>query len=1588
MGLGPFTPRPRPSTTVPDRAGGGDPKGSRGRRGSDPRRKTRTPPPHNSPPVPSGSPPLTMDLQGELLRAGDIHPNPGPQRHHGHRSTQGVRECRVRRRRRQATDTKELRNLARSRLLTRQPNRRRRTAAEKATEADFQKAKAEINARQQAKGGTSHHSTIRDAPIKRSRITIATLNLQGKLGRAASADLLATSMAHHGIDIAAIQETALRHPHDGGYDFGKGRKYRIFAAQSTESHNGVGWVVAADKRLKVRAVTPISDRISVLQWEPQPGITMSLVGAYAPTEDTKEAPEVHERRREEFWDLVEATVAKQQQTKRGKDRVVLLGDFNATAVDGNRNDERLSEVAASCGLSRQNLRWRQAGQETWKGNAHQTLKTIDWFLYPNSRAKEVLGCRAANPRLWETDHRMVRADIRLPGRGSHGPPRAVTSGRRQIWDPGGGRPMDQGGDLDQQWEGLRRKLEAAAATPPQQGPKKDWIAPTTWDLIQKKEAARLQLSAAATPTPDQTKAVAVLTKAVRKATRRDSRLRYERLGQAVDEAWKRGDSATTFKLLRPWYRRTPRNNVVRTDEVKDGIVDHFKQLFNSTDAPPIPPAILPTPMLVEILPPPPLPPEQLTITAYTDGGCEDNGKDSATAAWGVWFGDTDKRNDYGKVPPGDTPSNIRGEVCAVWQALQKTPPGATVTIWSDWEGIKAGLTNSMGPWQADDFGGIHHGDIWREVAKLAQQRHIKIQWVKSHQDLSKLSGEDLVRAYGNQEVDKLATKGIKTTAATRIPALPPSIPIPPHEWPDGVPTAEEVEIALAQVRNTSPGIDGIRAATLRADKALVGELAALIQAAWRQGRVPRAWGEAVVVAIPKKPGAVDPKDHRGITLLATASKVLARIIYRRVSAAPLLDMQHGFRRGRNTIGPIAVLKNVAQQCLKVCHQLVVLFVDAEKAYDNIDRETMWSTLPRYGFGPNTITMIRALYEDRLCVKVDGELRGSFSTSRGVRQGCLLSPLLFNIMLDHSIRGILPSMHGMAMQAPDGTTTCIKVAAYADDIAIFAPSTAEMQHDFNLLASAMAAIGLTISIGKTKVIIFDRQGCNAVSSEAYNTMRTRQQGAPGGTSRAMGTTGRARGATGRARGTTGRARGATGRARGAGRAGGTAAGTESSGGEEESSTEEEESSQLDQLLGIPGGAAAGSAAGKAKGVYWNGQFNKWVVDKLPTKCGMDGCPYMVTETMLLRKHLQSRHKLKGAKVAMGSTIAKRISSLRVTNDGTVGTCIREEGGQIFCSACGGRFKLMAYAKRHEREKKCPAAAASVAPPPLETHTKHPSIPQAPPPPPKVAAPITPITAYGAAAPQAGAAQCKHTDKECPSKARCTHACCKVVEQVPHFKYLGRIVTADDKDEMDVKRRVKSAREAFHALAIPVFKNKCASRKTRIVVAEIVCKSILTYAAETWVLKDADRARIDRLQQSILRRCLGMHPVVTKNAAGQKTFRHPKATEILAAANQAKWSTTVNWRQAQWFGHVLRMPSTNMVPASYTHSRHGTAYMGHKSASMLTHRMEAGMKECNLQKEDAKDRGKWQRAIRSLAPGCKTSSSASGGTGPHPTARQPP
>ena len=141
------------------------------------------------------------------------------------------------------------------------------------------------------------------------------------------------------------------------------------------------------------------------------------------------------------------------------------------------------------------------------------------------------------------------------------------------------------------------------------------------------------------------------------------------------------------------------------------------------------------------------------------------------------------------------------------------------------------------------------------------------------------------------------------------------------------------------------------------------QFASLFQLFWERGEVPKDRKDASIVHLYKNKGEEATCDnHRGISLLSIAGKLLARILMNRITKC-LLDSivsesQCGFRQNRGRVGMIFAVRQLQKKRLEQHQDMYFLFIDLYKAFDTFSSPGLWFILSKLGYPLKFISMVR------------------------------------------------------------------------------------------------------------------------------------------------------------------------------------------------------------------------------------------------------------------------------------------------------------------------------------------------------------------------------------------------------------------------------------------------------------------------------------------------------------------------------------------------------------------------------------------------------------------------------------------------------
>jgi len=185
--------------------------------------------------------------------------------------------------------------------------------------------------------------------------------------------------------------------------------------------------------------------------------------------------------------------------------------------------------------------------------------------------------------------------------------------------------------------------------------------------------------------------------------------------------------------------------------------------------------------------------------------------------------------------------------------------------------------------------------------------------------------------------------------------------------------------------------------------------------------------------------------------------------------AELSDEQAGFRPGRGTRDHITNIRIIMEKARSHRQPLYMCFVDFQKAFDCIGHEKLWWTLLDMGFPPHLVQLLSSLYRNqKAAVRLNGEISEWFRIYNGVRQGCVISPILFNIQLEIIMRQALEHYNGRFRIGGRRLSNL----RYADDIVLLASSPEELQELVNRVCTAGVEYNLRINVKKTQVMTTD------------------------------------------------------------------------------------------------------------------------------------------------------------------------------------------------------------------------------------------------------------------------------------------------------------------------------------------------------------------------------------------------------------------------------------------------------------------------------------------------------------------------------------
>ena len=244
--------------------------------------------------------------------------------------------------------------------------------------------------------------------------------------------------------------------------------------------------------------------------------------------------------------------------------------------------------------------------------------------------------------------------------------------------------------------------------------------------------------------------------------------------------------------------------------------------------------------------------------------------------------------------------------------------------------------------------------------------------------------------------------------------------------------------------------------------------------AWRTEQVPRDWMQGVIFPLYKDGDDRDPLNYRGITLLSIVGKVYNRVLSERLvqfaeRQGGIVEEQGGFRPGRGTEDQLFVLTEIIRD--RGSQQTTyAAFIDMKKAYDTVWRDGLWKRLWDEGVRGKLWRVIKNMYSVvQSAVLVGEEQTEWFDLSTGVRQGCVMSPILFSLF----INGLAKEINERAVGVEVGKRR-VRLLLYADVLLAESASDLQTMLDIVTAYSKQWRFRVNPKKGKSEVMIFGKK----------------------------------------------------------------------------------------------------------------------------------------------------------------------------------------------------------------------------------------------------------------------------------------------------------------------------------------------------------------------------------------------------------------------------------------------------------------------------------------------------------------------------------
>ena len=284
----------------------------------------------------------------------------------------------------------------------------------------------------------------------------------------------------------------------------------------------------------------------------------------------------------------------------------------------------------------------------------------------------------------------------------------------------------------------------------------------------------------------------------------------------------------------------------------------------------------------------------------------------------------------------------------------------------------------------------------------------------------------------------------------------------------------EVRAAIAKMkRNKTAGPDKIVIEMVTALEDFgIEKVTEVINEIYNTGEIPEDLSKSIFIALPKRAGANECELHRTISLMSHITKLTLRITMNRARSRIRPEIgkeQCGFVQDAGTRNAIFMIRMLSERAIEMQKDLHLCFIDYTKAFDKVQHEELLGMLGKLDIHGKDLRIVRNLYwEQTACMRIDNDLSEYTRIERGVRQGCVFSPDLFNLYSEMILKELV-DLPGLVVGGHN-----INNIRYADDTVLIANSEEKLKELLEKVVEESKNKGLSINCKKTECMVVSRK----------------------------------------------------------------------------------------------------------------------------------------------------------------------------------------------------------------------------------------------------------------------------------------------------------------------------------------------------------------------------------------------------------------------------------------------------------------------------------------------------------------------------------